>query len=186
MSFISFITAFCGSIQKNNAPPPKKGSIYLPEQEGICFIIRGISFDFPPLYLIIGFIFAIFPTKLQLFSHKAVNQAGIYPSGSIGRREWLFRSFSSGADIIFSRICFGSTMSRKRSLHSRQISLLIQKRGRRNCLRGFASRGLRLFQRWIAVWCKKSRKGSRVELLRLGCQMISYSVYLDRRSANSL
>lgn len=173
-------------MQKNNAPPPKKGSIYLPEQEGICFIIRGISFDFPPLYLIIGFIFAIFPTKLQLFSHKTVNQAGIYPSGSIGRREWLFRSFHSGADIVFSRICFGSTMSRIRRLQSQRISLFIPKRGRWNCLRGFAFRGLRLLQRWIAIRRKKSRKGSRVELLRLVCQLISYSVYLDRRSANSL
>lgn len=115
-------------MQKNNAPPPKKGSIYLPEQEGMYFIICGISFDFPPLYLIIGFIFAIFPTKLQLFSHKTVNQAGIYPSGSIGRREWLFRSFPSGADIVFSRICFGSTMSRIRRLQSQRISLFIPKR----------------------------------------------------------
>lgn len=173
-------------MQKNNAPPPKKGSIYLPEQEGMYFIICGISFDFPPLYLIIGFIFAIFPTKLQLFSHKTVNQAGIYPSGSIGRREWLFRSFPSGADIVFSRICFGSTMSRIRRLQSQRISLFIPKRGRWNCLRGFAFLGLRLLQRWIAIRRKKSRKGSRVELLRLVCQLISYSVYLDRRSANSL
>lgn len=88
-------------MQKNNAPPPKKGSIYLPEQEGMYLIIRGISFDFPPLYLIIGFIFAIFPTKLQLFSHSTVNQAGIYPSGSIDRRGVLFRFFPSGTDIIF-------------------------------------------------------------------------------------
>lgn len=56
---------------KNNAPPPKKGSMYLPVNEGIYGSICGISFDFPPLYLIIGFI--LIPTS---FAFKLIKGVG--------------------------------------------------------------------------------------------------------------
>lgn len=78
---------------------------------------------------------------------KTVNSPSSFMNSESVTKKSLFRSFHSGADIVFSRICFGSTMSRIRRLHSQRISLFIPKRGRWNCLRGFAFRGLRLLQR---------------------------------------
>ena len=55
-----------GSMWKNNAPPPKNGSKYRPVNLGICKSTCGISFDFPPLYLINGFILSYFWTKIDV------------------------------------------------------------------------------------------------------------------------
>lgn len=46
--------------------------MYLPENRGICHMILGISFDFPPLYLIIGFIFVIFCHKVNQNLRKMI------------------------------------------------------------------------------------------------------------------
>lgn len=74
-----------GLYMEKRAPPPKNGSIYRPLKRGTCHIMLGISFDFPPLYLIIGFINVVFfmpllKTKLQKQFETAILDLNIHAS----------------------------------------------------------------------------------------------------------